>query len=78
MLIRLSGIRKRFDDVTAVDDVTLMIRAGEVVALLGENGAGKSTLMKLLYGIHRPDRGTKILPWPCPTHRGGSAPTPAD
>ena len=44
-------------DRPAVDDVSLEIRAGEVVALVGENGSGKTTLAKLLAGLYRPDRG---------------------
>lgn len=50
-------VRKAFPGVLALDDVDFSVCAGEVVALVGENGAGKSTLMKVLAGLHRPDRG---------------------
>lgn len=56
-MIELQGIHKRFGSIVAVDDVSLRVAPGEVVALLGENGAGKSTLMKILYGVCRPDAG---------------------
>ncbi len=53
----LTGITKRFPGVTALDDVSFDVRAGEVHAFMGENGAGKSTLMKIGAGIHKPDAG---------------------
>ncbi|WP_158817679.1 sugar ABC transporter ATP-binding protein [Methylocapsa sp. S129] len=56
-LIQFDGIVKRFGGVTAVRGVTLSVRPGEILALLGENGAGKSTLIKTLAGIHDPDEG---------------------
>ncbi|SEA09655.1 ABC transporter ATP-binding protein [Rubrimonas cliftonensis] len=56
-LLDVRGVSKRFGAVTAVDDVTFSIRAGERHALLGENGAGKSTVVKMIYGSLQPTAG---------------------
>lgn len=56
-LIEMRGISKKFPGVSALDDVSLSVDAGEVHVLLGQNGAGKSTLIKILCGAYRPDRG---------------------
>src|SRR5262249_34886922 len=57
IVLRLAGITKRFGALTANDDVTIELRRGEVVALLGENGAGKTTLMNILFGHYVADAG---------------------
>jgi inositol transport system ATP-binding protein len=56
-LLEISGIRKAFPGVLALDNVQFKLRAGTVHALMGENGAGKSTLMKIIAGIYVPDQG---------------------
>ena len=57
-VLELAHISKQFPGVRALHEVNLTLRAGEVMALLGENGAGKSTLVKILTGIYTPDAGT--------------------
>ena len=51
------GVSKKFGVVRALDDVTLAVRSGEILALVGENGAGKSTLIRIFEGVYRPDQG---------------------
>jgi ABC-2 type transport system ATP-binding protein len=55
--VRLTGLRKHYADVRAVDGVDLTIAPGEIVALLGPNGAGKSTTADMILGLTKPDNG---------------------
>jgi D-xylose transport system ATP-binding protein len=59
-LLELRGISKSFGSVQALTDVDFEVRAGEVMALVGDNGAGKSTLIKCVAGIHPMDGGEMI------------------
>ncbi len=67
VILELEGVSKSFGsrraqhshaEIRAVDDVSLTVERGEVVALVGESGAGKSTLARLILGLERPDAGT--------------------
>jgi ABC-2 type transport system ATP-binding protein len=55
--IELTGVTRRFGDLTAVDDVTLSVGEGEIVGLLGHNGAGKTTMIRVINGLLSPDAG---------------------
>ncbi|GAA2083536.1 ATP-binding cassette domain-containing protein [Kitasatospora saccharophila] len=69
-VLALRGISKRFGAVQALTDIELEVRAGEVVALVGDNGAGKSTLVKTVAGVNQPDEG--VIEWegrPVAVHR---------
>jgi len=57
-VLEVRGVSKAFPNVQALDDVSLDVRPGEILAFLGENGAGKSTLLKILNGDYQPDTGT--------------------
>ena len=59
--IELVDITKRFGEVTANNKVSLSVRKGEILSLLGENGSGKTTLMNMLSGIYFPDEGEIIV-----------------
>jgi simple sugar transport system ATP-binding protein len=60
-VLRVERISKRFGPVTALRDVNLHLRKGEVLGLLGDNGAGKSTLIKILCGFQKQDAGEMFL-----------------
>ena len=55
--LELSHVSKRYGSIVALDDASLVVRAGTIHAVLGENGAGKTTLMRVAYGMVRPDAG---------------------
>ena len=56
-LLKLENIYKNFGNVKVLKNVNITINKGAVVALIGDNGAGKSTLIKVITGVHRPNKG---------------------
>jgi simple sugar transport system ATP-binding protein len=60
-VLRVEHVAKKFGPITALRDINLHLRKGEVLGLLGDNGAGKSTLIKILCGFHKPDSGSMWL-----------------
>jgi simple sugar transport system ATP-binding protein len=60
-ILELTGVSKHFGAIHALTDVSLALRAGEVVGLMGDNGAGKSTLVKIIAGNFPPSAGTLAL-----------------
>ena len=65
----MSGIRKTFGPVVALDGVDFTVADREIHGLLGGNGAGKTTLMNVLYGLYAPDAGTVEIDGPAVDHR---------
>ena len=61
VLLAVEGVTKHFAGVTALNDVSLDVRRGEILGLLGENGAGKSTLLKILSGVQPPSSGRIVF-----------------
>ena len=57
-LLRLTNINKSFGPIDVLHDISMEVKASEVLCLLGDNGAGKSTLIKILSGVHKPTSGT--------------------
>ncbi|HEX3746163.1 MAG TPA: ABC transporter ATP-binding protein [Bryobacteraceae bacterium] len=60
-IAELAAVTKRFGKVLALDEFSLVVRPGELLALLGPNGAGKTTAISLLLGLARPDKGSAFL-----------------
>ena len=56
-MLRLEGLAKRFDHVPVLEDVSLEVAPGEIVAVLGPSGEGKTTLLRVVAGLLRPDAG---------------------
>jgi simple sugar transport system ATP-binding protein len=59
--VRVENVAKSFGAVTALVDISMHLRQGECLGLIGDNGAGKSTLIKILSGYHRPDSGRIVV-----------------
>lgn len=60
-LIELNKLTKKFDKITAVDNMSLSVSTGSVVGLVGSNGSGKSTLLRLLAGVYQPNSGEVLI-----------------
>lgn len=60
-ILELRNVDKSFGPIDVLNDISLKVRAGEVLCLLGDNGAGKSTLIKTLAGVHKPTRGSILM-----------------
>jgi putative ABC transport system ATP-binding protein len=61
VVVRLEAVHKEYGDTTALDGVSLEIRAGEAVAVMGPSGCGKSTLLNMVAGLDRPTSGTIVV-----------------
>ena len=70
-MIKVENLRKSFDEITAVDEISFSIEVGEVFGLLGPNGAGKTTTINMIVGVLKPDSGTINI-------NGEADPTKAD
>jgi simple sugar transport system ATP-binding protein len=60
-LLEVVNLARSFGNVSALEDVSMTVRAGEVMCVLGDNGAGKSTLIKILSGVHPHERGRMLI-----------------
>ena len=61
VVLAAANIRKRFGATPVLDDVSIEVRAGEIVALLGASGSGKTTLLRIAGGLERPDAGRVVI-----------------
>ena len=59
--LEVRSISKYFGSVNALEDISLSVYSGQVTCVLGDNGAGKSTLIKILSGVHSPDKGEVLF-----------------
>ena len=62
-MLSVERVSKQFGTVIAVDDVSMKVQPGDILALLGPNGAGKSTLIRMIVGLIRPDSGKVVRAW---------------
>jgi simple sugar transport system ATP-binding protein len=60
-LLEIRNVTKTFGSVISLSDISTTVRAGQVTCVLGDNGAGKSTFIKMLSGVHRPDKGELLM-----------------
>ena len=68
-ILRVRGLRKRFEEVTAVDGVSFDVAAGSVVGFIGANGAGKTTTMRMMAAVELPDSGeVSVCGWDVTSH----------
>lgn len=61
MLLEVKNLTKRFGGFTAISNVNLSVKQGEVRGIIGPNGSGKSTLFNLISGVYRPERGSSVV-----------------
>ncbi len=60
-IVSLQNVNKSFGPIDVLNDISLEVKAGEVLCLLGDNGAGKSTVIRLLSGVHQPTSGQMVM-----------------
>jgi len=70
--LQLKNVRKKFGERNVVDDVSLEVAAGEIVALLGASGSGKTTILRLIAGLEKLDAGEIWLAGQCVSANGGN------